>query len=76
MTTVVISTALAATVAGGGVLHSTIRTVPGSGPCFTIVAMFTGSKAVRITGFLFVASGISPVKQIEDLALLFHRVGF
>jgi hypothetical protein len=52
------SSTLASTVTGG-VLQSTIQTMPGTASCITPMAMSTGTTSIRKTGCLFVASGIN-----------------
>jgi len=47
--------------ATGGVLQSMIRQTPGTESCTTTVAISTGPSPISRTGFLFVASEISPI---------------
>ena len=52
------STTLAPTVSGG-VERRTLRTLPAAAICPTPVTNYTGTSAVRLEGYLSVASGIN-----------------
>jgi len=71
VTSVVHSAALAKSVSGG-VLRSTIRTMPGSAACFTALAMWAGSTSLREKGSLFVASGINLFDSFDNLIISQH----
>jgi len=47
-----------ATAVAGGVLRRAVLTLPGTAPCVTTLAMWTGTTTVSDLGSLSVASGI------------------
>ena len=68
VTTLVISTALAAAVTGGLLQRAQHRS-PGTGSYTTITAMYTGATSVRSSGFLFAVFGI--IDSFDYLIYLF-----